>query len=91
MLPYLFLTVFLLRYTSFCQVLKGEIKFDKVICIPDLLRPVTTALARFLGEKGLMPTVKRGTVTEDVEEAITSCRGMTEFVADKHNKMEIGK
>lgn len=73
----------------FPKILKGEFKFDKVICTPDMFQPMTAALARLLGPKGLMPTVKRGTVTEDVEAAIDSCKGLTEFVADKNNKMEV--
>lgn len=41
------------------QVQKGEFKFDKCISTPQMF-PAVTKIARILGPKGLMPTVKKG-------------------------------
>lgn len=41
------------------QVQKGELKFDKCISTPQMF-PAVTKIARVLGPKGLMPTVKKG-------------------------------
>lgn len=45
-------------------ILEGEIQPTRVFATPGLLPMVTKNLARFLGPKGMMPTVKRGTVGE---------------------------
>lgn len=41
------------------KVQNGEIKFDKCISTPAMF-PAVTKIARILGPKGLMPTVKKG-------------------------------
>lgn len=41
------------------QVKNGELKFDKCISTPDML-PSVAKIARILGPKGLMPTLKKG-------------------------------
>jgi large subunit ribosomal protein L1 len=41
------------------QVQNGELKFDKCIATPQMF-PKVTKIARILGPKGLMPTVKKG-------------------------------
>jgi large subunit ribosomal protein L1 len=46
------------------QVKNGELKFDKCISTPDML-PAVAKIARVLGPKGLMPTLKKG--KEDVQ------------------------
>lgn len=43
------------------QVQNGEIKFDKCISTPAMF-PAVTKIARVLGPKGLMPTVKKGKI-----------------------------
>lgn len=41
------------------QVKNGDIKFDKCLATPDML-PAVAKIARVLGPKGLMPTLKKG-------------------------------
>jgi large subunit ribosomal protein L1 len=43
------------------QVKNGDIKFDKCLATPDML-PAVAKIARVLGPKGLMPTLKKGKV-----------------------------
>lgn len=43
------------------KVQAGEVKFDKCIATPQMF-PQVTKIARILGPKGLMPTVKKGIV-----------------------------
>ncbi|EJT52185.1 ribosomal protein L1 [Trichosporon asahii var. asahii CBS 8904] len=45
-------------------ILTGKLKPTRVFSTPGMLPTVTANLARFLGPKGIMPTVKRGTVGE---------------------------
>ena len=44
------------------KVQAGELKFDKCIATPQMF-PLVTKIARILGPKGLMPTVKKGNVS----------------------------
>ena len=63
---------------------KGEIDFDVLIATPDAMRLVGQ-LGQILGPKGLMPNPKVGTVTKDVEKAITSVKaGQATFRNDKN-------
>lgn len=48
-------------------ILKGELVPTKVFATPTMMPTVTKHLARFLGPKGLMPTVKRGNVGEGAQ------------------------
>jgi large subunit ribosomal protein L1 len=65
------------------QVLSGEISPTKVIATPDLVPVIAPKLARFLGQKGLMPTAKRGTVREDIAEAVREAKGLLDWKGDK--------
>jgi len=65
------------------DVLSGKIEPTKVICTPALLQTITPKLSRFLGPKGLMPAIRRGTVTDDVAGAIKQARGMLEWKGDR--------
>ncbi|KAI5453754.1 hypothetical protein NCC49_005568 [Naganishia albida] len=65
------------------KVLSGEISPTKVISTPAMLPTIAPKLARFLGPKGLMPVAKRGTVRDDVAEAIAEARGLLDWKGDK--------
>ncbi|GHJ83872.1 hypothetical protein NliqN6_0274 [Naganishia liquefaciens] len=65
------------------KVLSGEINPTKVLSTPAMLPTIAPKLARFLGPKGLMPVAKRGTVREDVAEAIAEARGLLDWKGDK--------
>ncbi len=51
---------------------------------PNLIRPITPLLGRFLGPKGLMPSERRGTVTDDLTDYIRRLKGTSEWKGDKH-------
>jgi large subunit ribosomal protein L1 len=56
------------------EVKKGNMDFDVVIATPDAMR-VVGQLGQILGPRGLMPNPKVGTVTPDVETAVTNAKG----------------
>ncbi|KAK1923236.1 ribosomal protein L1-like protein [Papiliotrema laurentii] len=68
----------------FEPLLNGEIEPTKVLSTPGMLGSVTARLARFLGPKGLMPTVRRGGVGEGEElvEKIKEAKGATDWMSD---------
>lgn len=62
---------------------KGQLDFDKLIATPGFM-PKLGKLAKVLGPKGLMPNPKSGSVTDDVETAVTEAKaGKVEFRIDK--------
>ncbi len=68
----------------FEKIKSGWLDFDAVIATPDMMRDLGK-LAKILGPRGLMPTPKAGTVTNDVAKAITEVKGgKIEFKSDKH-------
>jgi large subunit ribosomal protein L1 len=75
------------------KIENGWVDFDVAIATPDMMREVGK-LGRILGPRGLMPTPKAGTVTMDVERAVTEARaGRIEFRVDKFGNVHapIGK
>ncbi len=61
----------------------GWLGFDVAIATPDLMRDVSR-LGKLLGPRGLMPSPKAGTVTEDVAKAVLEVKqGKVEFKMDK--------
>ncbi len=61
----------------------GSIDFDVCIATPDAMR-VVGRLGQVLGPRGLMPNPKVGTVTTDVEQAVSNAKaGQVQFRADK--------
>ncbi len=75
------------------KVKGGWTEFDAVVATPDMMRDVGK-LGKVLGPRGLMPTPKAGTVTNDVEKAVTELKaGKVEFKNDKSGNINnfVGK
>lgn len=65
------------------QVKAGQIDFDVVIATPGAMR-VVGQLGPVLGPRGLMPNPKVGTVTADVEKAVSQVKsGQVRYRTDK--------
>ncbi|GAB5357184.1 hypothetical protein AAMO2058_000352200 [Amorphochlora amoebiformis] len=68
---------------------KGEINFDRLITTPDMM-PQIARLGRVLGPKGLMPSIKSGTVTTDLGSTLKEIKaGRLELRADKKGVVHI--
>ena len=65
------------------RIQDGWLEFDRVIATPDMMS-VVGRLGRVLGPRGLMPNPKVGTVTFDLERAVSEQKsGKIEFRVDK--------
>ncbi len=65
------------------RIKNGWTDFDAMIATPDMMREVGR-LGKILGPRGLMPTPKAGTVTNDVANAVEELKkGKVEFKVDK--------
>ncbi len=61
----------------------GKINFDVMVTTPDMMRELAR-IAKVLGPKGLMPSPKAGTVTQDLVATIDEVKkGRIEFRIDK--------
>ena len=66
------------------QVKAGQMNFDVVIATPDAMR-IVGQLGQILGPRGLMPNPKVGTVTMNVEAAVTDAKsGQVRYRTDKN-------
>lgn len=66
---------------------KGKFNYDVVVATPDAMKKLSK-VAKVLGQKGLMPNPKSGTVAPDVEKAIEELmRGRIEFRNDKEGNI----
>ena len=71
------------------KVKEGWCDFDVAIATPEAMKQVR-AVARVLGPRGLMPTPKAGTVTDDVNAAVQAVKaGRVEFKMDKAGAMAV--
>lgn len=65
------------------KIVKGWMDFDVAVAIPDVMKGLGK-IAKTLGQKGLMPNPKAGTVTTDIEKTIGEIiKGKVEFKLDK--------
>lgn len=67
----------------------GWLDFDEVVSTPDMMS-VIGRLGRILGPRGMMPSPKSNTVSEDIGEAIERLKkGQVEFRADKYGVVHV--
>lgn len=67
----------------------GWLEFDEVVSTPDMMS-VVGRLGRILGPRGMMPSPKSNTVTEDIADAIEKLKkGQVEFRTDKYGVMHV--
>lgn len=71
------------------QIEKGEIMFDVLISTPNMMAKLGK-FARVLGPQGLMPNPKSGTVTTNVEKAVTESKaGKIEYRVDTNGTIHV--
>lgn len=67
----------------------GWLDFDSIVTTPDMMGQLGK-VAKILGPKGLMPSPKSGTVTNDVKRAISEIKaGKVEYRLDKNNIIHV--
>lgn len=78
---------------SFIQILSNKVKATTFLSTHAFIKAITPKLGRFLGPKGLMPSERRGTVTDDIGSYIRKLSGTNEWKADKDGivRMSLGK
>ena len=69
------------------KIKSGELNFEKLICTPSLMVKLSK-LGKVLGPKGLMPNPKLGTVTDDLNKAVSNAKsGQAEIKNDKDGNL----
>lgn len=70
-------------YSHGVQVISNRHQATTILCTTSLIRTITPKLGRVLGPLGLMPSERRGTVTDDIAGYIQRLYGTSEWRADK--------
>lgn len=71
------------------KVAGGFLDFDCAIATPDMMKDLSK-LGKVLGPRGLMPSPKTGTVTNDIKKAVEEVRkGKVEFRVDKQGGIHL--
>lgn len=71
------------------RIREGWLEFDRVAATPDMM-PLVGRLGRILGPRGLMPSPKTGTVTQDIGRLVRELKaGMIEFRADRYGIIHV--
>lgn len=71
------------------KIEKGWMEFDAVICPPNMMRQISK-FGRILGPRGLMPSPKTGTVTNEIAKAVKEVKkGRVEFKNDKDSGIHL--
>ena len=66
---------------------KGKVDYDVIIATPDVMKNLGK-VAKVLGQKGMMPNPKSGTVTDDIEKTIKELMsGRVEYRNDKEGNV----
>lgn len=66
---------------------KGKINYDVIIATPDVMKSLSK-VAKVLGQKGMMPNPKSGTITDDIEKTIKELvAGRVEYRNDKEGNI----
>lgn len=70
------------------KIEEGWLDFDKVVATQDMMGLIGKRLGKILGRRGLMPSPKTGSVTQDIGKAVSEFkRGKLEFKLDEYGNI----
>lgn len=76
------------------NIASGAVEYDCYITTPDMMKVVSSSVAKVLGPRGLMPNIKSGTVTNDFAAIVPAVKHGTrvEYKSDRNGvvNMRIG-